>query len=56
MLTDASSSDSDVDIKKLESGNKFLKLLALSKVKHEANLFLEDDINDVDSRLLHGVY
>ena len=56
MLTDASSTDSDADIKKLESGNKFLKLLALSKVKHEANLFLKDDINDTDSRLLHGVY
>lgn len=56
VLTDASSTDSDADIKKLESGNKFLKLLALSKVRHEANLFLEDDINDTDSRLLHGVY
>ncbi len=55
-MTDASSSDSDADMAKLESKNNFLKLLALSKAKHLANLYLDDEVDHVDSRLLHGVY
>ena len=35
IVTDGSSSDSEADIGKIESRNGFLKLLAMSQLRHE---------------------
>ena len=55
-MTDASSSDSEADIGKIESKNGFLRLLAMSRLKHEMQQYAMEQIDDVDARLLHGVY
>ena len=39
IITDASSSDSDADIAKLDSKNPFIKLLAMSRLKHEVQQY-----------------
>lgn len=56
IATDDSPSDSDADMAKLQSKNPFLRLMAMSKLKHIVNQFLQEEINEVDSRLLHGIY
>ena len=56
IVTEASSSDSEYDLSKLESKNAFLKLLAMSRLKHEVGQYFMDPLDEVDSRLLHGVY
>ena len=55
-MTEASSSDSEHDLSKLESKNAFLKLLAMSRLKHEVGQYFMDPVDEVDARLLHGVY
>ena len=39
IITDASSSDSDADIAKLDSKNPFLRLLAMSRLRHEVGQY-----------------
>lgn len=56
VLTEASSSDSDADMMKLESSNGFMKLLAMSRLRHGVEQYLGEEVDEVDSRLLHGVY
>lgn len=56
VLTDASSSDSDADLAKIESNNGYMRLLAMSRMKHEVRQYIGETIDDTDGRLLHGVY
>ena len=56
IVTEASSSDSEHDLSKLESKNAFLRLLAMSRLKHEVGQYFMDPLDEIDSRLLHGVY
>ena len=54
--TEASSSDTDADWKKLESKNSFLRLLALGKARNTMTQYLDQDIDGLDVKLLFGVY
>jgi len=56
VLTDQSSSDSDADLAKVESKNGFMRLLAMSRMKHEVRQYIGETVDDTDTRLLHGVY
>ena len=56
IVTDASSSDSEADLAKIESKNGFLRMLAMSRLKHEMSQYMMEQLDDVDARLLHGVY
>ena len=54
--TDISSSDSDVEFRKLESKSTFLRLVALGKHKNTLNQYLKQEVDGLDVRLLFGVY
>ena len=54
--TDESSSDSDIQIKKIESHSPFLRLMVLGKLKRTLHQYLKQGVDGLDARLLFGVY
>ena len=54
--TEASSSATDEEFRKLQSSNPYLRLLALSKAKQVLNQYILQDIDGCDTKLLSGLY